>query len=92
MFDDHDQVGTTNKFRFCGASFDSYKFLPVALGLNLTTAGIPCIYYATEQVFNGAYHRTGDDISYSDTFLHECTFRGAYGSFQSTGRHFFNEK
>lgn len=90
MFDDHDQVGTKYKFRFCGDSFDSYKFLPVALGLNLTTAGIPCIYYGTEQAFNGADHRTDDD-SNSDVFLRECMFGGPFGSFQSTGRHFFNE-
>lgn len=99
MFDDHDQVvvtrydqaDTRRKFRFCGYSSDSYKFLKIALGLNLTTAGIPCIYYGTEQAFNGADDRTGDDISYSDTFLRECMFGGRFGSFQSNYKHFFNE-
>lgn len=91
MFDDHDQVGTKHKFRFCGDSSDSYQFLPIALGLNLTTAGIPCIYYGTEQAFNGADYRSGDDDSYSDVFLRECMFGGSFGSVQSKDRHFFNE-
>ena len=92
MFDDHDQVGADRKFRFCGQRADSYRFLPVALGLNLTTAGIPCIYYGTEQGFNGADHRTGDDKGFSDAFLRECMFGGEFGSLQSSGRHFFNER
>ncbi len=92
MFDDHDQVGTKHKFRFCGQHSDSYDFLPVALGLNLTSAGIPCIYYGTEQGFNGADKRTGNDDSYSDVFLRECMFGGPFGSLQSTGRHFFSEE
>lgn len=91
MFDDHDQVGTKHKFRFCGDSPDSYQFLPIALGLNLTIAGIPCIYYGTEQAFNGADYRSGDDGSYSDVFLRECMFGGSFGSIQSIDRHFFNE-
>ena len=90
MFDDHDQVGVRHKFRFCGQGEQSYTLLPAALGLNLATMGIPCLYYGTEQAFNGADHRDNDD-SYSDVFLRECMFGGAFGSMQSTGRHFFNE-
>ena len=90
LFDDHDQVGVKHKFRFCGDRSDSYQLLPVALGLNLTATGIPCIYYGTEQGFNGADQRTDDD-SYSDVFLRECMFGGPFGSLQSTGRHFFRE-
>jgi len=90
MLDDHDQVGVRNKFRFCGDSPDSYVFLKAALGLNLASSGIPCIYYGTEQGFNGADHRTDDD-SFSDVFLRECMFGGGFGSLQSRGRHFFNE-
>ena len=90
MFDDHDQVGEKHKFRFCGQGMDSYKLLKAAIGLNLTSAGIPCIYYGTEQGFNGADFRLKDD-SYSDVFLRECMFGGPFGSLQSAGRHFFNE-
>jgi len=90
MFDDHDQVGTQHKFRFCGQP-RGYPVLIPALALNLTTTGIPCLYYGTEQGFNGADHRLGDEDSYSDAFLRECMFGGPFGSLQSTGRHFFNE-
>jgi len=65
----------------------------VALCLNLLTAGIPCLYYGTEQAFNGADSRCGDaSDSYSDVFLRECMFGGPFGSFQSKGAHFFNEQ
>ncbi|MBA1446889.1 MAG: alpha-amylase family glycosyl hydrolase [Chromatiales bacterium] len=90
MFDDHDQVGTKHKYRFCGDHPESYRYLPLALGLNLTTAGIPCIYYGTEQNFNGSDPRKDRD-DYSDAFLRECMFGGPFGSFQSTGKHFFKE-
>jgi glycosidase len=92
MFDDHDQVGVKHKFRFCGRPDNSNRFLKAALGLNLATAGIPCLYYGTEQAFNGADHRGGKDPDdYSDVFLRECMFGGPFGSFQSTNYHFFNE-
>nr|WP_156778051.1 alpha-amylase family glycosyl hydrolase [Chlorobium ferrooxidans] len=91
MLDDHDQVGVRHKFRFCGDAARSARLLPAALGLNLLSAGIPCIYYGTEQAFNGADRRTDDD-SYSDVFLRECMFGGGFGSFQSSGKHFFNEQ
>jgi glycosidase len=90
MLDDHDQVGVRHKYRFCGDSPRSELLLRPALGLNLVSAGIPCIYYGTEQAFNGADYRQDDD-SWSDVFLRECMFGGPFGSCQSTGRHFFNE-
>jgi glycosidase len=90
MFDDHDQVGVQHKFRFAGDNPRSERLLQAMLGLNLATAGIPCIYYGTEQAFNGADQRVGDD-SFSDVFLRECMFGGPFGSRQSTGRHFFGE-
>jgi glycosidase len=90
MLDDHDQVGEQRKYRFCGDSMDSWRFLKVALALNLATEGISCIYYGTEQAFNGADPRS-DDNSWGDIFLRECMFGGKFGSLQSKGRHFFNE-
>jgi len=88
--DDHDQVGAQRKFRFCGRD-DGLQVLPIALALNLFTAGIPCLYYGTEQGFDGADPREGDDTSYSDVFLRECMFGGPFGSHQSRDRHFFDE-
>ena len=91
MFDDHDQVGVRHKHRFCGRD-QGHRHLKAALGLNLTTMGIPCIYYGTEQAFNGADFRgNGESDAYSDVFLRECMFGGPFGSFQSVNRHFFNE-
>jgi glycosidase len=91
MFDDHDQIGATHKFRFCGNG-NGRVFLKVALGINLTSCGIPCIYYGTEQALNGADPRTGDaDKEFSDVYLRETMFGGKFGAMRSTGRHFFNK-
>jgi glycosidase len=54
-----------------------------ALALNACSMGIPCVYYGSEQYFNGA----GD----SDRHLRECMFGGEFGSCGSRGRHFFAE-
>jgi glycosidase len=85
LFDDHDQVRKGNdKGRFCGdRANNGYAHLKAVLGLNLTSMGTPCLYYGTEQGFDGA----GDN----DRFLRECMFGGQFGSLQSSGRHFFNE-
>lgn len=83
MFDDHDKVGRAQR-RFAGDKVNrGYEFLIPALALNLTTLGIPCMYYGTEQGFDGG----GDN----DRFLRECMFGGPFGSLQSAGRHFFDE-
>ena len=62
----------------------SVPALKSALFFLLTEDGIPCIYYGTEQGFDGA----GDN----DRFLRECMFGGSFGSLQSSGRHFFDEQ
>ncbi len=86
LFDDHDQVRKgNNKARFCGDRQNrGYEHLPAVLALNLLSIGIPCLYYGTEQAFDGA----GDN----DRFLRECMFGGQFGSLQSKNRHFFNEQ
>ncbi|MCK5120677.1 MAG: hypothetical protein KAQ91_01775, partial [Methylococcales bacterium] len=83
---DHDQVRKgNNKARFCGDLQNrGYEHLPAVLALNLTSMGIPCIYYGTEQAFDGA----GDN----DRYLRECMFGGNFGSLQTINRHFFNEQ
>jgi len=53
------------------------------MALNLTSIGTPCIYYGTEQAFDG-----NDG---GDTNLRETMFGGAFGAFQSRGEHFFDE-
>ncbi len=54
----------------------------LAMSYLLTSQGIPCIYYGTEQGFNGG----GDD----DACVRECMFGGKWGAFGTTGYHFFD--
>nr|WP_082065483.1 alpha-amylase family glycosyl hydrolase [Aliterella atlantica] len=54
MFDDHDQVRKgSHKARFC-AEDEGAKVVLNVLALNAMTLGISCIYYGTEQCFDGA--------------------------------------
>ncbi len=83
--DDHDHVDQgSQKHRFCAGGFE--KLAPAVMALNATTLGIPCIYYGTEQLFDG---EGGGDSS--DRYIREAMFGGAFGAFRSRGRHFFNE-
>jgi glycosidase len=86
LFNDHDQVSKgQNKARFC-ADTAKAKGILSALALNVMTLGIPCIYYGTEQSFDG--HGSGDG---ADRFIREAMFGGEFGAFASRGRHFFDE-
>ena len=86
FFNDHDQVSKgQDKARFCANPTEA-KLVLSALALNVTTLGIPCVYYGTEQSFNG--HGSGDG---ADRFIREAMFGGKFGSYESRGVHFFNE-
>jgi glycosidase len=86
LFNDHDQVSRgPNKARFC-ADAGASKAVLNALALNVMTLGIPCIYYGTEQSFDG--HGGADS---ADRYIREAMFGGAFGAFASRGRHFFDE-
>jgi hypothetical protein len=54
------------------------------LALNAMTLGIPCIYYGSEQCFDGE--------GGSDRYIRESMFGGEFGAFRSRGVHFFNEE
>lgn len=87
MTDDHDQIRKDgNKGRFCAADRGS-DLLIAMLGLNAATMGIPCIYYGTEQAFDGA--GSGDGC---DRYIRESMFGGKFGAFRTRSRHFFNEQ
>lgn len=87
-FDDHDQVRKNkHKSRFAhdegpGQSGSGRGSLAV-LAFLTTTMGIPCIYYGSEQRFDGH----GD----SDRFIREAMFGGRFGAFESRERHCFDE-
>jgi glycosidase len=86
FFNDHDQVSRgQNKARFC-ADTSTARGVLAALAVNVMTLGIPCIYYGTEQSFDG--HGAGDG---ADRFIREAMFGGEFGSFASRQRHFFDE-
>ena len=83
VYDDHDQVRKgENKARFCADDLGKRLALNV-LALNATTMGIPCVYYGSEQGFDGA--------GGNDRYIREAMFGGAFGAFRSCDRHFFDE-
>jgi glycosidase len=87
MTDDHDQVRKgNNKGRFCAADRGN-DLLIAMLGLNAASMGIPCIYYGTEQAFDG--QGSGDGC---DRYIRESMFGGKFGAFRTHDRHFFNEQ
>lgn len=84
MFDDHDMVsqGEEHKARFC-ADKHTATLLLNAIFANVFTSGIPCLYYGTEQGFDGAGPH--------DKYIREAMFGGRFGAFRTRDRHFFNE-
>ncbi len=86
LVDDHDQVRKGSaKGRFCGDG----RFRDLAfnvLAVQLTTMGIPCIYYGSEQGFDSGGRPGGSDV-----VLREAMFGGRFGGLCTQGRHFFNE-
>jgi glycosidase len=86
LVEDHDQVRKGGgKCRFCGdGRFRDLAFNVMAT--QLTTTGIPCIYYGSEQRFD-----SGGRPNESDLILRENMFGGRFGGLCTQGRHFFNE-
>lgn len=87
-FDDHDQVRKgRDKARFAHdegpGQHENHRGSLAVLAFLTTTMGIPCIYYGSEQQFDGH----GDN----DRYIRESMFGGPFGAFESRDRHFFNE-
>lgn len=78
--DNHDQMARPYKRFMHDNPFPEQVIL--AIGYLLTSHGVPCIYYGTEQGFNGG--------GGNDSFVRECMFGGKWGAFDTTGRHFFD--
>jgi len=95
ILDDHDMVGQA-KERF--SAFNDSPAAPHqtahAVGCQLTMLGIPCIYYGTEQAFDGNPARHDFDIEpflgFEDRYIRETMFGGSFGAFETSGCHFFN--
>jgi glycosidase len=85
VLDDHDQVRKgNNKARFCAFGSADINLIASVIGLQATSIGIPCIYYGTEQMFDGE--------GGNDRYIRECMFGGEFGAFRSRECHFFNEE
>lgn len=83
MFDDHDMVYQQQyKARFA-ADKKTALLLKNAIFLNFFTAGIPCVYYGTEQGFDGSGN--------SDKYIREAMFGGDFGAFKTRNRSFFDQ-
>jgi glycosidase len=78
--DNHDQMARPYRRFMHNNPYPQQAIL--AIGYLLMSQGVPCIYYGTEQGFNGA----GND----DSYVRECMFGGEWGAFESSGAHFFN--
>jgi len=80
--DNHDQMSRPYR-RFMNNN-SIHQQAVLAIGYLLTSQGIPCIYYGTEQGFDGG----GDN----DSYVRECMFGGQWGAFDTKGVHFFNDQ
>ncbi len=80
--DNHDQMSRPYRRFMYHNPYPQQAVL--AIGYLLTSQGIPCIYYGTEQGFDGG----GDN----DRHVRECMFGGKWGAFDTTGAHFFNKQ
>lgn len=83
VLDDHDQVRKGEQKARFAADGDGARLAVAAVALQATTLGIPCIYYGTEQGFDGA--------GGNDRYIREAMFGGDFGAFRSHPRHFFDE-
>lgn len=101
ILDDHDMVSREGKHRFSAHNNipNQYEQVAHAVGVQLTTLGIPCIYYGTEQAFDGTQSRHDtsieplDDkgkIPFDDRYIRESMFGGTFGAFETSGCHFFD--
>jgi glycosidase len=100
ILDDHDMVGR-GKRRFAAGNGSAARFAQVAhaTGTQLTMLGMPCIYYGTEQAFDGTVdrhdgaieQRNGDgSVPFEDRYIRESMFGGSFGAFETAGCHFFD--
>jgi glycosidase len=95
-FDDHDLVRLDKAWKARFAADQDGRALELAiLAMNATTLGIPCIYYGSEQRFDGKFpsdfNPAPDPGDKADRYIRETMFGGGFGSFRSRDRHFFDE-
>lgn len=103
VLDDHDMICKHPIARFSAnnGSADGWAQVAHATGVQLTTPGIPCIYYGTEQAFDGnegMHDRSiqpldgGGMVPDATRYVREAMFGAAFGAFETCGAHFFDPK
>jgi glycosidase len=96
VLDDHDMSSRATKARFAAGSDvpNLYQQVAHVVGVQLTTPGIPAIYYGTEQAFDGSedYHDyTVEGKRFAeDRYVREAMHGANYGAFGTQNCHFFN--
>ena len=102
VLDDHDMVGRSNgKRRFAAGNQIPNKHWQAAhaVGAQFTTLGVPCVYYGTEQAFDGTEDRhdpqfepvdQNHQVPFGDRYIREAMFGGAFGAFATERCHFFD--
>jgi glycosidase len=100
VLDDHDMVWRDGKHRFAwnNESGNGHLQNAHAVGVQLTTPGIPCIYYGTEQCFTGSESMHDESVEpreegrvpMADRYVRESMFGGSFGAFATSGCHFFD--
>lgn len=100
ILDDHDMVGRDGKHRFAAHNTLAARDAQTAhaVGVQLTALGIPCLYYGTEQAFDGTQDRHDAAIEpledgkppFADRYIRETMFGGTFGAFATAGCHFFD--
>lgn len=93
VLDDHDMVGRAKARIAAGNTIPAAaEQVAHAVGAQLTMLGIPCLYYGTEQAFDGseARHDPAVPRADEDRYIREAMFGGTFGAFQTSGCHFFD--
>jgi glycosidase len=96
VLDDHDMSSRATKARFAAGSDvpNLYQQMAHVVGVQLTTPGIPAIYYGTEQAFDGSEDYHDYDIEprrfAEDRYVRETMHGAGFGAFETEGCHFFN--
>ncbi len=95
VLDDHDMVGSEKRRFAAGANIPArYQQVAHAVGAQLTTLGIPCIYYGTEQALDGNQGRHDYSIephlNFEDRYIREAMFAATFGAFGTSGCHVFD--
>jgi glycosidase len=95
VLDDHDMVGSPKRRFAAGVAIPARDAqVAHAVGVLLTTLGIPSIYYGSEQAFDGTVDRhdysVEPQLSFDDRYVREAMFGGTFGAFKTGGCHFFD--